>query len=84
MSKHNLPSKPGLYWASQYPMLEEWELIVKINGVNPFLNCEFWEYKLTVHSRRLHFPEVLYFGPKIEIPARDPRARKLGEEDKVT
>lgn len=76
MSKHNLPAEPGLYWASEYSMLEEWELIAKVFGTSPFLQCGVWRYFNGTISEFYH-PSSLYFGPRITIPTRDPRARPL-------
>ena len=84
MSKHNLPTESGLYWASNQPMAEEWELLAKVYGQTPFMQCTVWEYLSKQKLVGFYRVEKLYFGPRIDMPKRDPRARPLGKEEIVT
>jgi len=72
MSNRNLPTEPGLYWASKFPMLKEWELIARVWGQPPFLSVAVWNY-LANRFNEIQSPARLYYGDKIEIPKRDPR-----------
>jgi len=83
MSKHNLPTEQGLYWASELPMTEDWELIVKIYGTSPFFRMLAWSYLKPGIEYLTTQPEKIYFGPKISIPVRDPRARPKDKQDEV-
>ena len=83
MAGHNLPTETGLYWASELPMTEDWELIVKVQGQVPFLQCTIWEYLSSQKLKEVRKVEKLYFGPRIIIPERDPRARPKDKQDEV-
>ena len=85
MSEHNLPTEPGLYWATDKADNCEWNLIVKLYGKpqpilslqtilfsKTVLECNLWECLPTAENIRFHFPDKLYYGPKIEMPERDP------------
>ena len=72
---HNLPTVPGLYWATDLPSNTRWEFIVEVSGKIPFFRCEllyYCEYEPLSWMRK--HPEKLYYGPKIEIPERDLQA----------
>ena len=83
MSNHNTPTEPGLYFASDLPMSEEWNLIVKIYGEKPFLKALIWYYTLPGMVYSMRSQEKLYFGSKIQVPKRDPRARPKDKQDEV-
>ena len=83
MTEPNLPTTQGLYWASELPMTEDWELIVKVQGQIPFLQCTIWEYLSSQKLKEVRKVEKLYFGPRISIPERDPRARPKDRQDEV-
>ena len=85
MSKYNIPKEPGLYWATDKADNCEWNLIVKLYSkpqpiLSPqtllfsrtVLECNLWECLPTAGDIRFHFPDKLYYGPKVEIPGRDP------------
>lgn len=40
MSEHNLPTEPGLYFATELSKKTNWSLIVKVYGKAPFLKCD--------------------------------------------
>ena len=70
---HNLPIVPGLYWATDLYGSAEWDFIVEISGKAPLLRCTplyYREHKPPSDVRKC--PEKLYYGPKIEVPIRDP------------
>lgn len=70
MSNHNLPTESGLYWASDLPVTEDWELIVKVSGKVPFMRGTVWKYYTTQPITEYYKVENLFFGPKLEIPTR--------------
>ena len=75
MRDHNLPTKPGLYWATDLPCSTKWEFIIKVSGKAPLLMCKILDYREYEPLSYMHkCPEVLYYGPKIEMPERNLQA----------
>lgn len=75
MINHNLPTNPGLYWATDLPSSTKWEFIIEVSGKVPLLVCiplYYREHEPLLDVRR--YPEKLYYGPKIEMPERNPQA----------
>lgn len=70
MSNHNLPTEPGLYWASDLPVARDWELLIKVYGEVPFMKCIVWKYYTGQTLTDYYKTERLFFGPKLEIPKR--------------
>ena len=78
MEDHNLPKEPGLYFATDFPLKANWELIVNVYGETPFLKCDMWNYlPPKINPVSCLYPNQLYYGPKIEMPERDPQAIPL-------
>lgn len=72
MSEHNLPTEPGLYFATDLLKKTDWPLIVNIYGKAPFLKCDLWNYTISGASPfSCLSPDKLYYGPKIETPEGD-------------
>lgn len=70
---HNLPTGPGLYWATDLYGSTRWDFIIEVSGKAPLLICiplYYREHEPPSDVRRC--PEKLYYGPKIEIPERVP------------
>jgi hypothetical protein len=69
MSKHNLPTEPGLYFATDFSKKTDWPIIVNVYGKVPFLKCDLWNYTIPGTSPfSCIYPDKLYYGPKINEP----------------
>lgn len=68
MSKNNLPTKAGIYFARRYKSDDWWNYLVGVSGEVPFMRIE-WSISLAEwKSLKLEVHQVGDWGPEVVRP----------------